>query len=61
MPREFIHSQPAGALLSSNHQQQVVFAPVYTENTVMDELLLMGGDTLDRFDEHGVKIDYQYN
>ena len=56
MPREYVH-----ATSSNNHQQQnVIFDQVFTENTVMDDMLLMGGDTCDRYDQHGVKIDYQY-
>ena len=31
-----------------------------SEHVVMDDILMMGGDTCDRYDEHGVKIDYQY-
>ena len=64
LPTNHHHAQHAASAVPPPNN--VVFAPgpvfAADNNVIMDDILLMGGgDTCDRYDEHGVKIDYQYN
>ena len=62
VPQNIMAPPPPQAPTSHLAHNNVVFGPVFSENAVMDDLLMMGGgDTCDRYDQHGVKIDYQYN